>query len=284
MKKTINILTLTAVVIALWHCQSNKQQVAVATTDLVALARQTHKEAADTLRADTNIALLPVNMTMIDRKAAKSLLDSMNLGPLFVVTWPDNGFYGTDHYRIEFIITSMEQTINDPFVYAVKGKNKFKKTISDFEGFIEIKDLMSFNDTNLDTAEINAMDILKTYSVAGDFNFGEDTTKNTSGRFTGTFKADFSTTKDRGLELWFFSDGTPAKGSGYRFDGNWTSYKNTSQTKPVLWSRDLFRFANDILENFSYGEREIEINPKYRQYGWDNFWEGDEWWNETPNQ
>ncbi len=267
----------------LWQCQPNKQQ-AVVVNEAVAMARQTHKEAADTLRADTNATLLPVNLSAIDPKAAKTLLDSFDLAPMFVGGWPDNGFYGNDHYRIEFIITKMERTINNPFVYAVKGKNKFKKTISDFEGLIEIKSVLAFKDVNLDTSEINAMGILKTYAISGDFNFAEDTTKNTSGRFTGTFKADFSTTTDRGLELWFFSDGTPAQGSGYRFDGNWTSYKNAAQTKPVIWSRDLFRFANNILEEFSYGEREIEINPKYRQYGWDNFWEGDEWWSETPNQ
>jgi hypothetical protein len=284
MKKITYILSLTAVVVAWWQCQSNKQQTAIASTDIVAIARQTHKEAADTLRADTNAALVPVILKLVEHNAAKALLDTMNLAPMFANTWPDNGFYGADHYRIEFIITSMERTINDPFVYAVKGKNKFKKTISEFEGSIEIKDMMEFKDTNLDTAEINSMSILKTYSLAGEFNFGEDTTKATSGRFKGTFKTDFATTKDRGLELWFYSDSTPAKGAGYRFDGNWTSYKNVSQTKPVIWSRDLFRFANDILEHFSYGDREIEINPKYRQYGWDNFWEGEEWWNETPNQ
>jgi len=52
----------------------------------------------------------------------------------------------------------------------------------------------------------------------------------------------------------------------------------------VLWSRDLFRFANDILQDFSYGEREIEINPKYRNLGWDNFWDGEEWWHDSPKE
>jgi len=48
----------------------------------------------------------------------------------------------------------------------------------------------------------------------------------------------------------------------------------------VLASQDLFIFANDILEDFSFGEREIEINKKYRALGWDNYWENEEWWND----
>jgi hypothetical protein len=37
-------------------------------------------------------------------------------------------------------------------------------------------------------------------------------------------------------------------------------------------------FANDILADFSYGERDIQINEKYVHLGWDNYWEQDEWW------
>ena len=37
-------------------------------------------------------------------------------------------------------------------------------------------------------------------------------------------------------------------------------------------------FANNILADFSYGERDIQINEKYVHLGWDNYWEQDEWW------
>lgn len=283
MKYTFNILKITFLSIIIWQCQPNKPQVSV-TPDVVTLARQTHKEAVDTLRVDTTAAIVPSVHKSLSLAESKALIDTANLATLFVGGWPDNGFYGPDNYRIEFIITKMEKSAKDPFIYFVEGKNKFKKTISTFKGSMVIQTITEFTDPNLDTTEIEGMNILKTYSMSGTFRFNEDSTLNTSGLFAGTFKADFSKTTDRGLELWFFTDDTPARGSGYRFDGNWTSYKDANQTKPVLWSRDLFRFANDILENFSYGERDIEINPKYRSLGWDNFWEGDEWWNETPNQ
>jgi len=74
------------------------------------------------------------------------------------------------------------------------------------------------------------------------------------------------TTKRRS-NIWFFST-TPNRGGGIRYDGTWTSYE-TGESKPVIWSKDLFRFANDILEEFSIGERDVEINEKYRSLGWD---------------
>ena len=61
----------------------------------------------------------------------------------------------------------------------------------------------------------------------------------------------------------------------------WTSYKNKSLVKPVIWAADLFRFANDILKDFSIGERDVEINKQYRSLGWDDFYENNEWWNKA---
>jgi hypothetical protein len=91
---------------------------------------------------------------------------------------------------------------------------------------------------------------------------------------------DYSATSEN-PELWYFSD-TPNRGSGIRYDGIWKSYK-TGKTKPVIWAKDIFRFANDILKDFSVGEREVEINPIYRNLGWDDYWENMEWWVDTKS-
>jgi hypothetical protein len=48
--------------------------------------------------------------------------------------------------------------------------------------------------------------------------------------------------------------------------------------KPVIFAADLFRFANDILKDFSMGEREVEINKQYQNLGWKDIWENEEWW------
>lgn len=266
--------------VCFWHCQSKGKQnaVAAASTDLTAMVKTTHAEARDTLRADTTAPLKPIVLKPIQRDTAWKLMTGISVGRLFTVDWPDNGFYGDEHRRIEFILTSVDMSFNDPFVYAVKGKNRYKNTISDFTGLIEIKQVAEFTDPNLDAEEVEDLNVLKTYALTGEFRFDEDRSLNTSGQFLGTFKMDIGVGEYREPSLWFFSKGTPANGCGYRFDGTWTSYNKPDLKRSVIWSRDLFSFANDILAEFSYGERDVEINPKYRNLGWDTFWDGEEWW------
>ncbi|MFN0215310.1 MAG: hypothetical protein ACKVT2_13725 [Saprospiraceae bacterium] len=272
----------------LWQCQQPQKPPATSqaavTVDPTDLVKMTHKEATDTLLADSTKPIQPLLMTPLGEDAVKELLANVDLGSILKVDYPDNGFYGADRYRIEFIFTELERTVNDPRVYAIKGKNKFKNTISNFEGLIEVKEMSEFFDPNLDTADIYDMNYQKMYTLGGEFKFKEDESLNTSGVFAGTFKMDLGILEDGSAQLWFFSENSPAVGCGYRFDGNWTSNKRSGSVKPVIWSRDLFRFANDILEDFSYGERDIEINEKYRHLGWDTFWSGEEWWTESPKK
>ena len=272
---------------AFWQCQSKGNQNAgtatpsVAAADLTEMVKTTHAEARDTLLADTTAPLKPIAVQpVMVRDSAWKTLAGLKLGELFVVDWPDNGFYGDERRRIEFIFTSVERSFNDPFVYAVKGKNRYKTTISDFTGLFEIKEVARFTDPNLDTEEVEDMNVLKTYALTGEFRFDEDRSLSTSGQFAGTFKMDIGVSQFREPSLWFFSKGTPADGCGYRFDGTWTSYPKPDMKRSVIWSRDLFSFANDILSEFSYGERDVEINEKYRNLGWDTFWDGEEWWHE----
>ena len=81
-----------------------------------------------------------------------------------------------------------------------------------------------------------------------------------------------------GYQLWYNTENETRRG-GLLIDGTWTSNASKEQ-KPVIAARDLFMFANDILENFSYGSREIEINPIYKELGWDNYWKNEEWYND----
>ena len=267
-----------------WYCKSTPKvtQKEPETINPVAMARTTHKEAIDTLLADTSAPVKPLIIQPLDKAAAKTLLAGLDLKTLLVKEWPDNGFYGNDNYRIEFIFNEADKTVNDPTVYAIKGKNRFKKTVSNWAGLIEITDLAEFRDPNLDSLDLANMDIGKAYTATGKFRFNEDSTLNTSGVFAGTFKLDFCITKTGELQAWYYSFGSPTKGAGYIFEGNWTSYKLKMAPKPVLFARDLFMIANNILTDFSYGEREVEINPKYRHLGWENFWDGEEWWASTP--
>jgi hypothetical protein len=269
-----------------WQCKPNnsKQNVAPEALTATAVPLLTHKEAADTLRSDTTAPIKPSIFRLLSDNERITQLASLRLDSLFILDYPDNGFYGDDRYRIEFVFTEAIRDAKDPSIYHVKGKNRFKKTISTFAGTFQFNKLEQFFDPNIDPENIQDMEIKKMYAASGRFDLKEDSTMATSGSFVGDFTMDYGLMANNQTQLWFFTNDTPAKGSGYRFDGKWISYKKADLQKPVLWSRDLFRFANDILQDFSYGEREIEINPKYRNLGWDNFWDGEEWWHDSPKE
>ncbi len=247
----------------------------------------THKEAVDTLLKDSTAPIKPLIFKTLDAFALAELCKKHHLDSLFYAEgqWPVNGFYGEDRYRIEFLFTEVKQDEQDPTLYYIKGKNRHKKVISLFEGKMKLNQLRTFKDPNIDTEEIGEMGLQENYAAEGIFELNEtDKTSPYSGFFKGNVKMEFSLANDGVASLWYFSNGLPSGGSGYRFDGNWTSYTKPDMVQPVLWASDIFRIGNDILKDFSVGERDVEINEKYRSLGWDNFWENDEWWTEAKTK
>lgn len=242
----------------------------------------THTEGADTLRSEdiAESEIKPITLKWLPSTGMHALLDTLDLSDIIVShDWAELGFYGADRYKIEFYFAEVTKDEKDPFLYHIVGKNRHKKVVTDFKGTLRVDSLAQITDPNLDTEEVSDMGVQRIYSAGGSFTLAEDSLSKYSGRFTGHHKMDFASYDKAPTEIWFFSD-TPNKGSGIRYDGVWTSYK-TGKSKPVIWSKDLFRFANDILKEFSIGERDVEINEKYRSLGWDNFWENDEWWAES---
>lgn len=285
MKKHLSQLTFFAVafvlcLFGLMQCTQKAAQQTVKETEPTPLV--THAEGADTLR-DEDIAeteMKPILLKWLNSAGMHSLLDTLDLSDIVAShDWAELGFYGEDRYKIEFYFSEVTKDEKDPFLYHVVGKNRHKKVISEFKGTFRIDSLAQVTDPNLDTEEVGDMGVQRIYSANGKFTLAEDSLKKYSGRFTGKVQMDFGAYDKAPIELWYFSE-TPNKGSGIRYDGTWTSYK-TGKSKPVIWSKDLFRFANDILKDFSIGERDVEINEKYRKLGWDNFWENEEWWAES---
>jgi hypothetical protein len=277
-----------AVIIFLSQCLNQKSKAPVQKASVTA-GLITHKEMVDSLREDSTVALKPLIFKILDNNAKQAALRNINLDSLFINSYPDNGFYGEDRYRIEFVFTEATRDEADPSVYHIKGKNRHKKTITNFEGTLRITDLRSFTDPNMDSAYVAESNFKNLYTAKGVFEFKEDSAMiNTSGLFKGTLQMEFADKKTEKPELWFYSAGmyaTDGRGTpGYRLDGTWTSFKNPNMVKPVIWARDLFSFANDILKDFAMGERDVEISPQYRDLGWADFWENEEWWNETPKE
>ena len=243
----------------------------------------THKEAVDSLMIDANMERKPLIFKELKGRDAIAVLTQNDMSELLKQEYPANGFYGDDHYRIEFVVQEVKRDEVDARLYHIKGKNRFKKTITPFVGTVRLKTISEMIDPNIDTTETGDLYFVKSYSVGGEFDIREDSTMKSSGIFKGVVNLDFATKVDGLRELWFFSPETAAKGGGIKYDGTWTSYSK-DQTKPVMWAADIFQFANSILKNFSIGERDVEISKEYRHLGWDNFWENDEWWVDSKNK
>ncbi|MFN8353536.1 MAG: hypothetical protein U0Y10_03745 [Spirosomataceae bacterium] len=247
------------------------------------LKLQTHKEAIDTLRKNDSTAI-PIQYAKILPDSTLKILKQYNLASLWAnpdTAFADanrfDGFYGTDHYRIEMFFSEVRQDTELPHTFYVKGKSRFKKNITPFSGEIKVESISILKDPNI---AMDDMDAQQVYTLKGSFQLKEDSTRQGSGIFAGNVFMDFSVSKTEEPQLWFFTPSTAAQGGGFKFQGNWTSNK-TQASKPVIWAKDLFMFANNILKNFSIGERDVEINPKYRHLGWDNYWEFEEWWVDT---
>jgi hypothetical protein len=267
------------------------------------LVLTTHKEAVDTMRQvaqklpmieeimENAAPIIPLQTV---KEVPQMAFEKIDYSDLLCTTDEDavqygrrfDGFYGKDNYRIEMYFGKVSQDPNRKNVYLVEGKSRYKKTIVPFEGEIVFEKATLIKDPN---TEEEAGKITKTaipmktnefVSLEGKFTLKEDARLNSSGIFEGKVFLEFNTTELNDTQLWFYSPESKAQGGGFKFEGNWTSYKTGSQ-KHIVWAKDIFNFADSILEKFSIGEREVEINPKYRHLGWDKYWENDEWWSDA---
>jgi hypothetical protein len=202
-----------------------------------------------------------------------------------------NGFYGPDHYRIEFALLEVRRDPADPTHYFVKGKNRFKKSVTPFSGdllFRQIGGQALLKKAPEGYPAQQAREYLASvnettaYSALGTFTLREDTGYKGAGVFQGEVVVDFAVDEQGGLTPYTRNNKQNARGGGALFEGSWTSAE-TRQPKPVLWVQNIFYFQQDIFRDFIIGERDMDFNPKYAKLGWDSYWENEEWWAE-PSQ
>ncbi len=271
MKTKLFLIATIAVIITQLSCADKKKMVL-----------QTHKEAVDTLSSGSKDTI--VKFAAID---IHKLLDTTDLSKLICnydsLGAFDNrfdGFFGEDNYRIQFYFSTVKRDSANHLVYHIKGKTNFKNNIAPFSGTIVLEKAMKFIDPKINKEEWsydNGDSLTGTYSLVGKLQLEEDKTLGHAGVFNGDFRMEYSNMSKSTPSLWFYSPSIGSKGAGFASAGNWQLYGKT-MVKPFVFGKDFFMFANDILADFSYGERDIEINKKYLHLGWDNYWEQDEWW------
>ncbi|RTQ51679.1 hypothetical protein EJV47_07740 [Hymenobacter gummosus] len=198
-----------------------------------------------------------------------------------------NGFFGPDKYRIEFVFTSVERDTLQPHVFRVRGKDRFKKVITPFEGVIvleQLADQPALSEAKKKEYAAHGYDFTgypNSYSAIGHFVLREDASQGKAGEFRGDVALDFRVDEDGKIQPYAVDANTPSKEANVLLTGNWTSYA-TGQRKPLVLVSDIFSYGREVFSEFVVGERDVDFNPKYAKLGWDSYWENDEWWADAP--
>ncbi|GAB3658212.1 hypothetical protein GCM10027594_29700 [Hymenobacter agri] len=216
------------------------------------------------------------------------------------------GFFGPDHYRFALAFTSVMRDAQHPEVYHVRGKCRYRKNIRPFEGTLTVRqiedleapwDYGDFTPQQQDSmlTEAAATDstavqyerarkLSHPYTLRAELAIREETAAN-SGVFRGEAILNFHVTNRGRLDYVtapFVSKDMPANGSEVLVHGSRRNL-TTREVKKFVVAADVFAAAPEVYKDFGIGDRGGEINPKYAKLGWNELWENDEWWADSPN-
>ncbi len=227
--------------------------------------------------------------------AARDLLRRYDLSALFgIPQGPEhnlqphvlNGFFGAAHRRIEVLFTDMRRDASQPNVYYLSGKNRHKGVITPFAGTLTItKVVRQPGHTNKELVD-DEYDLLSNepyaYTAVGQFVLREDSTREQAGMFRGEAAIDWAIIEGK-LRQHTQTDRTLTQGGLLKFEGTWSRY-HSAEAKPVVWVESVFGFngSRNIIKDLQFADRNLSFNPKYAKLGWNEFYENDEWWADTP--
>ncbi|MBO2011657.1 hypothetical protein [Hymenobacter negativus] len=188
------------------------------------------------------------------------------------------GFYGPDHYRISFYFSKVHRDSLHPEQYHIWGINRYKKVITPFEGTCTVTRIAALPDT----AEMENSSKLRAYTAFAEFTLREDPKTKGAGVYSGKAMLDFCVNARNqarqatfnGIDLGFDN---PTKGSGLLFQGVWRN-NATGQQKPASWSSNFLVIVPQALEKIGLGSRGDTVYPELAKYGWNEWYENDEWW------
>lgn len=219
---------------------------------------------------------------------AAALLRQHDLSPLWASQTANTtdhptleGFYGPTYYRISFYFSRVTRDTQRPNVFHVEGLDRYKKAITPFTGTITVQTVRPF--TKDMSADLDSG--WQAFTAAGRFEFSEDPTTKGAGRYAGQALLDFALGAQGGLDYAAdasgLSDDNPTKGCGLLFRGAWVSNK-THQRHSVAFASYYGAVVPQALAELHLGERSEEINPNLAKLGWNETWENDEWWADSP--
>ncbi|MBF9239397.1 hypothetical protein I2I05_18535 [Hymenobacter sp. BT683] len=199
------------------------------------------------------------------------------------------GFFGPDHYRFALIFNDVQLDEQNPAVYHVRGKCHYRKNVRNFTGTLTIQQVQDLPRGGFFIAgagsDLPDTAAAQTYTARARLQLVEENSDN-SGVFEGEAVLDFYTLADSNKTDYVtgvlgIDESMPARGSGLLLRGNRLN-RSTKQVKKFVVSTDFFAAAPDVYTDFGIGDRGGQINPKYAKLGWDEAWENDEWWADSP--
>lgn len=192
------------------------------------------------------------------------------------------GFYGPDHYRISFYFSKVRRDSLHPEQYHIWGINRYKKVITPFEGTCTITRVAALPDT----AEMENSSKLRAYTAFAEYTLREDPKTKGAGVYSGKAMLDFCVNARNQARQATFNGidlglDNPTKGSGLLFQGVWRNNR-TGQQKPASWSSNFLVIVPEALEKIGLGSRGDTVYPELAKYGWNEWYENDEWWAASP--
>ena len=174
------------------------------------------------------------------------------------------GFIGVNRKRLRITFTSIKKSKENKDVYEVEGfstvMNKNKRT---FKGTFTLQSHYRLTEPAFDEDEP-----LKKGEVEGFSTFSYELAEDENLTATGVFRGKM-------IVMWFKKVNVapvyyiPFHDDGernYQFFGTWTSYK-TKKTSVASWGEYRIPCSGD----FDLGDGDFGPNPKYWQYGWEEF-------------
>ena len=175
------------------------------------------------------------------------------------------GFIGLNRKRLRITFTTIKKSEENKDLYEVEGfstvMNKSKRT---FKGTFTLQ-----SHYRLTAPAFDGDEPLKKGEAEGFSTFSYTLKEDENLTATGVFKGEMLVLWYKAInkkpvytELFIQSDGS----RNYQFFGTWTSY-NTKKTSVASWGEYRIPCSGD----FDLGDGDFGPNPKYWQYGWEEF-------------
>jgi hypothetical protein len=251
----------------------------LATTGVLVTRQQTERRyrqraAQDEMRLPSESQRLMQLADTLDAKQRTALLRQCDMAALFAVSkkYPtsQNGFVGPTPQRLEVVFKQVTQDDQHPGLYRVDGLTRTKGAIRILEGSIQLQQVRyAWEDAS------------QTYIATGTFRFTQPAyARQAATTWQGLVAVDFEVKEGR-AQLFLEEGAMLPVSRGFAFEGK-RATTQAKQPERVIWAANFGPLGSSILEGFGPGGRSEEVAPRYRKYGWDKYWENDEWWADSP--